>query len=417
MDTRNPLILAISMLLAFLLVVAIVLFVIQPVYAEDQNATTAGYRIAPLQEKLSAITADDIKKSLLKYSDMGKHWGSNYVGKLFILGIVSGNGDGTFKPDSPVQADQFIKMTVRALGYALVEGKTDWSKVYIDIAKNNGLLLDKEIADYKKPVTREQMARIIVRASNTFNICPDSKYDNYVIGKIKDYQKISDNCKQFVIKAYELGLVTGSNGNFNPKAGLTRTEASTVIIRLLDKKELKPMVPEPDEVIRFQDRDGNWREVYPGTVREYFDIAKAMQNSIPLAKGFVSFGMSNVQTGGVSFYKDESTHINSPFNAIGLFNIECDDPIKPDYTSYDITVYNSDLYKQLFKDYTHTVFKVLFEKDADKAITLHDKYMNMANNTDHNIWEDTRLNNRKVEAVKGPGDNGFSFRISILGKK
>lgn len=388
------------------------------VFAADENATTESYRIKPLQDKLVALTNEDIDGYLNKFTDVKKHWAATYVGKLSALGIVSGNGNGTFKPDSPVQADQFIKMTVRALGYTPVERKPDWSKEYIDIAKSNGLLLDKEIADFKKPITREQMARIIVRASNTFNINPDSKYDNYVIGKLKDYQKISDDCKQFVIKAFELGFVTGSNGNFNPKGNLTRAEASTVIIRLLDKKELKPMAPGPDETIRFQDGDGNWKEVYPGAVREYFDIAKAMQDSIPYAKGYVAFGMSNDHTGGVGLFKDEATFKNNPFDIVGSFDITLDDPNDSDYPSYDLTVYNKTLYKQLFVSYIHTVLKALFEKDADKAIALHDKYMNMVNNTDHNIWEDVRLNNRKVEFVIGPGESGFSrFCVSTIGKK
>ena len=385
------------------------------VFAADENTTTESYRVKPIQDKLAALTNEDIDRSVSKFTDIKKHWAASYIGKLSTLGIVSGNGNGTFKPDSPVQADQFIKMTVRALGYTLVEDKSDWSKVYIDIAKSNGLLLDKEIADFKKPITREQMARIIVRASNTFNVCPDSKFDNYLIGKLKDYQKISDACKQFVIKAYELGLVTGSNDSFNPKASLTRAEASTVIIRLIDKKELKPMAPMPDEIIQFQDGDGNWKEVYPGAVQEYFDIAKAMMDLIPKAKGYVRFGVRDDCTGGVNFYKDVATYKNNPFDAIGMFNIDIDDLKYPDSTVYNITVYDDVLYKQLFADYSHAVLKTIFGKDLEKAIVLHDKYMNMINNTGKRIWEDTRLNNRKVGAFRDTV--GFVFNASVIGKK
>lgn len=417
METKNPLTLTISILLVFVLVTVIMLFALQPVYAQDQYDTTQGYRIAPLQEKLSTMTEEDIKKSLIKYFDISKHWSRDSVGKLSILGIVTGNGNGTFKPDSPVQADQFIKMTVRALGFTPVEDKSDWSKVYIDIAKNNGLVLDKEIDDFKIPIAREQMARIIVRASNTFNVYPDSKYDNYVIGKLKDYPKISDGCKQFVIKACELGLIIGSNDSFTPKSNLTRGEAATVIIRLLDKKERKPMVPGADEVISFQDGSGNLREVFPGSVREYFDIAKVMQDSIPMTKGFVLFGANDDGLGGVTFYKDKSTFDNSVFDAIGLFDTAYDNPQYSDSTSYTLTVYNDALYKQLFVDYSHTVIKTLFGKDANEAIALHDKYMNMVNKTDHRIWEEVRLNNRKVGAFKDPGSNQFNFSASIIGKK
>lgn len=420
METRNPFIITVFMLITFVLAALLVLIMLQPVYAEDNNTTTLGYRIAPLQEKLSAITSEDIKKSLNKFTDMGKHWSRPYAGKLTNLQIITGMPDGTFKPDKPLQVDHFIKMTVCAMGYKPGQGKKYWAQPYIDLALQNGIVLKGEFANYTKSITREQMARIIVRVTLLLEVNPDNKYDQYIIGKLKDYESVTDSFKQSVIDAYKLGLLAYStDGKFRPKATLTRAEGCVVILKFLDKKERKPLTPGPDEVIKNKDSQGNWQEMYPSAVREYFDVAKAMQAAIPKAKGYVAFGF-NTKEGRVfaSLYESEESYKEDALNIVGgwMISPETSENADNPYTSvYLLTVYNDELYKSLFADYSHDVIKTIFGNDAGKAIALHDKYMNLRNNTLNRIWEEIKLNTRKTGAFRD--GVGFSFSASILGKK
>jgi hypothetical protein len=61
--------------------------------------------------------------------------------------------------------------------------------------------------------------------------------------KIKDYSKVATNYKRYVLYAYAIGLITGDNkGYFNPKSNLSRAEAATIIMRLLDKSIRKPIL-------------------------------------------------------------------------------------------------------------------------------------------------------------------------------
>ncbi len=57
-----------------------------------------------------------------------------------------------------------------------------------------------------------------------------------VMLKIKDYDNISDWAKEAVLNVYEKGIMLGDDqGNFNPKAPITRQEVAVIVDRLLKK--------------------------------------------------------------------------------------------------------------------------------------------------------------------------------------
>ena len=53
---------------------------------------------------------------------------------------------------------------------------------------------------------------------------------------IQDYKKIADNRTYYVEQAYQKGLLNGKGNGFDPKGNLTRAEAATAVINLLDYK-------------------------------------------------------------------------------------------------------------------------------------------------------------------------------------
>lgn len=387
-----------------------------PSVMEEQMSETA-YRIKPLQDRLGTMEPTTIEGYVNGYSDMDKHWSRTVVGKLSGLDIIAGY-DGKFWPGSPVQVDQFVKMAVMAMGYKIEQGTEYWAQPYIDTALGEGLVGEGEFADYKKPLTREQMARIAVRVTLKVDEKPDDRYDQYIIGKISDYSKISDDLKQYVIDGYNLGLMQGSAGRYNPKETLTRAEAAAVIIRFLDATERKPMRPGEDEVIKLVDNLGNPMEIYPGAIKEYFEIEKVMQDKIPLANGY--FGRNQLAynpDGGEVFVcmyeSEEKWQQNSTINKVADFtalNVYKD----PDNSyAYTLSVWNKQLYKELFADYMHEVLRALYGKDADKAIALHDKYMNLASGKPDgsSYYETPRLNDRQTD-ISGDG-SGFSMYIKL----
>lgn len=393
------------------------------VYGDEQTAgadnTDTKYRIQPLLEELALMDPAAIDNNLLRYTDMSKHWSRQFVGKLTGLGIVAGS-KGKFMPDSPLQADQFIAMAIRSMGFKdITENKKYWAQPFIDLALSEKLVMPGEIKDYTKPLTREMMAQIIVRTAMKVDAAPDTKYDQYLKGKIADYPAISDNRKQAVLDAYKLGLVEGSGGKFNPKATMTRAEAATVILNVLDRTGRKPAAPGPGEIIKLVDNLGNPMEIYPGSIAEYFEIEKVMQSSLPKAKGYAPFFYSP-ETGAacVSAYKSyEAWQQDCIGNTIATIISSNSYDFSDINFAYRLDVWQKGPYKELFAGYIRVVLQSIFDKDANKAIELHDKYMNLTSSKpDGSGYYDVPvLNNRKTE-FRGDG-NGFSIMISLKGQK
>ena len=383
--------------------------------AEEQMSETA-YRIKPLQEQLAQMTDAAIDIGVNKFADMDKHWSRKVVGKLTGLGIIAGYG-GKFWPGNPVQADQFIKMAIMAMGYKIEQGTDYWAQPYIETALSEGLVEKGEFADYKKPLTREQMARIIVRAALKVDEKPDGQYDPYIIGKVADYEQIDDNLKQHVLDSYKLGLIQGSGSKFRPKDTLTRAEAAAVIIRILDTSERKPMAPGEDEMISFLDSRGNPAVVYPGSIIELFTVAKAVEAAIPKAKGYVyySVGADGKYIGG-TMYKDKDSYEQSIFSSVASFDIAYN--VNDTTYAYTLNVWNDELYEELFPDFIREILKTVYEKDYQKAIRLHDQYMTQRyTRTDGlNDYTTTTLNNRKTSFLRFD-DNRFAIQIKLKGLK
>ncbi len=198
-------------------------------------------------KKLSLILAVIILTTIipvhaLTLSDIETHWAKNNIDTLIEKGIVNGYPDGTFKPQGTVNSDAFIKMVVTALGYKLENGTDYWASTYIDKAIYLGIIKLGEITDYTKPIKRKDMALIISRSIQ--EAYPDSLKDYKIL--ITDFYSIDDKYKDAVLKNLCKGVITGyPDKTFGGDREMTRAEASTVIIRLIDKNSrIVPTLPE-----------------------------------------------------------------------------------------------------------------------------------------------------------------------------
>lgn len=102
------------------------------------------------------------------YSDTKGHWAEAYIAHCSSLGVVSGMGDGTFAPDSPVTAVQTAKMLLVAIGYSPdYEGFTGkrWRFHVNSIACMKDLYNNLPI-DPSLPLSRDNAAQMIHNALN-----------------------------------------------------------------------------------------------------------------------------------------------------------------------------------------------------------------------------------------------------------
>lgn len=150
--------------------------------------------------------------------------------------IMVGYGD-EFGPMDSLTVEQFIKIAVTATGTTTtIPSGQYWATQYIQKGLNLGFVLPGEFRDYRRPITREEMARIIIRSLPTITGEKGTVYDISSIKKrMLDYDTISSGFTDYVCQAYEMGILIGSNDKkFHPNDKLTRAEAATVINRMLD---------------------------------------------------------------------------------------------------------------------------------------------------------------------------------------
>ena len=154
---------------------------------------------------------------------------------------------GNFGPLDNLTVEQFIKITVAAAGRSVTVPQGQyWGDVYTPIGLELGFVLPGEFTDYKRPITRAEMSRIIVRALPSITGEKDITYDvNVIKSRMTDYDSIPAHLKDYVCKCYQLGiLVGGSDKKFNPNGTLTRASAAAVIHNMLDPAVRTPVVVE-----------------------------------------------------------------------------------------------------------------------------------------------------------------------------
>lgn len=153
----------------------------------------------------------------VQFSDVGAdHWAKAAIQMAVSKGYVSGYPGGKFKPEQAITRGEFMKMVATALGLPTEAAEGTWYEPYVKAAQNKSLYAAVDFANneeqWNKDITRQEMARIAVRA----------------IG-----QATSENDKWMYL-ATKSGLITGlGKGVLGEDKTTTRAQSVTIIERIL----------------------------------------------------------------------------------------------------------------------------------------------------------------------------------------
>ena len=235
---------------------------------------------------LSAVTLISCSSALAAdYSDVNQSaWYASYVNKISELNAFSGYEDGTFRPDNQITQEEFIKTVVCLICGELNESNaptvkntwnskwSSWAVPYLDKAFELGLITEQDTM-FKLvgiPCNRGEMAKVITRAVEYLK--EDSVADTSTyITKLKDYNRMKEEYKPYVLQAYAKGILSGyDDGTFRDDGLLTRAEASSVLVRLIDKAER----PNADETLYdYFGRKVTWTEPLRIDVPEQYQVS------------------------------------------------------------------------------------------------------------------------------------------------
>ncbi|MCR8845230.1 S-layer homology domain-containing protein [Paenibacillus sp. SC116] len=156
------------------------------------------------------------------FSDVAGHWAEGAIYEAVKRGYVTGYPTGKFLPNAKVSRAEFVKMAVSALNLP-VESTSNglWYVKYVDAAKTSGIFVEGDFvgSDWNKPLSREEMSKVAVRALE---------------------MKAED--KQWMYMATKNGMISGTApGVLSPDGSTTRAQAISVIERMLSVKNGKKL--------------------------------------------------------------------------------------------------------------------------------------------------------------------------------
>ncbi|MCX5976332.1 MAG: ABC transporter substrate-binding protein [Coprothermobacterota bacterium] len=196
---------------------------------------------------LLSMSALPISAGTTDFNDVFGHWAQADIMTLVDKGIISGYPDGTFQPDKSVTRAEFIKILAAALQLPQAApagvspfsdvAMTDWFFEPVMEGVQNNLIGGFPDGTFlpNDPITREQVAKILVRAKGideTSTVLMSQSQE--IISKIPDWSQVSEWAQLFVINAIAADLMKGDpSGNFRPLASLTRAETAVIGVRMM----------------------------------------------------------------------------------------------------------------------------------------------------------------------------------------
>lgn len=172
-------------------------------------------------------------------------WEYEAVRFLNAKNAVSGYEDGSFRSKNNVTRAEFIQILVTAMGIDIGEPAEDAQMPFEDIkrddwfsgacvkAKELGILSGSDGKCMPQSnITKQEIAAMILRALNANNRTVAS---NVEIRVFADSDDIADWALEAVNKLQAGGIISGSDGYFNPTDSATRAEAAQMIYAALLK--------------------------------------------------------------------------------------------------------------------------------------------------------------------------------------
>ncbi len=263
---------------------------------------------------ISVFNSYAANESAERFTDIESHWAIRYINDLSEKGVISGYEDGTFRPDQKITNVDFLSMTLKAMGQEIEESSHIEGNGYDSIYKKAvqlNLIDDKDPNDLtaiypNEYMTREQAARVIYKAlgfledfqyNQGLNDPDVSENDVLLNKKFEDLFEVNPYYKRGVKGALISGIMSGyTDKNFNPKANLTRAQASVLIDKLIDSdvRGSKNVLGQ-ERVNYYDDVTGQYETLYLDEAnRDLAYLLRAIQSNHYEEKPYISLDFNNV---------------------------------------------------------------------------------------------------------------------------
>lgn len=212
-----------------------------PVVEPDPNPSTPTTPTTPPTPPTTPSTPEPVIP--VEFNDTTNHWAKDDIGFIAGLGLVNGTSEDNFSPDSNMNRGMIVTILGRLAkidtnNFANSSSFNDvaggqYYAPFVEWAAQLGLVNGTGNGGFspEAPLTRQQLAHMLIKYAELMNLNLKSDTENKV--QFADEDKVSSYASESVQKARELGIIVGSNGNFDPERSITRAEVITMLARFI----------------------------------------------------------------------------------------------------------------------------------------------------------------------------------------
>ena len=178
------------------------------------------------------------------FVDLEGHWAESFVAELSLSADIPGVNDGLFHPDEFITTEQFFTAFFTAYAKLYPEGSS-FNPPYLKAAGERGLIdaFDESVKD--APISRYTTASFCHVFMNSILGEEEAAYVS-TVERFADYN-LCESCLGHMEQCYFKGIITGKPGRFfDGNANLTRAEAATIIMKMLDPQLRTPPAANQD---------------------------------------------------------------------------------------------------------------------------------------------------------------------------
>lgn len=177
-------------------------------------------------------------KSAASLTDIdGYGWAKEAIEYLCENGVMTGDGDGSFRPGDTITREELVKILIAAFNKGKTENAStsfadvmdEWYKPYVETAYAKGIIKGKSETEFGigEAITREDASVMIVRTAEAY-------YKTFNKGQtlvdIPDFDSVAEYAKESVDMLTRAKIISGfEDGTFRPAQSVTRAEAAKMI--------------------------------------------------------------------------------------------------------------------------------------------------------------------------------------------
>lgn len=189
---------------------------------------------------------------IFSLSDIKGHWGEKNIKRLVEMGAIAGYPDGTFKPNAHISRAEVITIIIKSLKLEDIDvdnyqvpytdvSQNHWAYKFILIGAAKGITPEENKFRPKDLATRVEIATMIINAMGKKGqakaLTLDPNFPQYIT--FKDVSPQSSYSGYIALASREKIIEGYQDGTFKPNKNVTRAEATTMIVRMLDKISAK----------------------------------------------------------------------------------------------------------------------------------------------------------------------------------